>query len=235
MTCTHRNVTSPKSNNKYAYKNRHTFILLNAGVGRRSKYHGHKCLFTVNNKTVIDSQIDVIKRTYGSSAEIIVVSGYKSEKLIKELTGVRIVENLNYEKFHLSESIRVGINASLKSNVYLVHGDILFSSSFISPPDQNNIYVPVENQGKFEKDSVGVITVGKNIKNFSYGLTTKWCQIVCIPAEIFDVFRKTINTLDKNLSSFEVLNAIIKRGEPIKFFESTKGKIKEINSIRDTQ
>jgi hypothetical protein len=164
-----------------------------------------------------------------------VVTGYKSEKLIKNISGVRIVENLNYENLYIAESIRLGINASLKSNIYLIHGDILFSSSFISPPDQDEIYIPVEKQGKFKKDSVGVILSGDQVKNLSYGLPIKWCQVVCIPSEKYDMFRGVINGVNGVLSSFEVLNHLIGKKINIKYFQSPKGKIKEINSIRDTQ
>jgi len=230
-----RNVTSTKSGNRYSYRDRHTFILLNAGSGRRSKYYGHKCLFNFKNKRVIDHQIDVIKRTYGTSSDIIVVTGYKSEKLIKDISGVRIVENLNYENLYIAESIRLGINASLKSNIYLIHGDILFSSSFISPPDQEEIYIPVEKQGKFKKDSIGAILLEGQVKNLSYGLPIKWCQVTCIPSEKYDTFRKIINSVNGSLSSFEVLNHLIGKKINIKYFQSPKGKIKEINSIRDTQ
>lgn len=215
---------------------RNTFILLNAGQGRRTKNYGNKCLIKYQDKRIIDHQIETIKKTYGPLCDIIVVSGFMSNKLVRELDDVRIVENVNYDQYHIVESMRIGINATLEGNIFFIHGDLVFTKSFISIPDHKKIYVPIDRKKRIGKDETGVVLSEKKgtISNFSYGIPDKWCQIVFFPATEFQNIKTILNRTDKSLSSFEFLNCLIKKKINIHYFESNKGKIKEIDSIRDT-
>jgi choline kinase len=215
---------------------RNTFILLNAGQGRRTKNYGNKCLIEYQNKRIIDHQIDIIKKCYGNNCDIIVVSGFMSNKLVKELPHVRIVENINYNKYHIVESMRLGINASLEGNIFFIHGDLVFTQSFISIPNYRKAYVPIDRRQRIGKDETGVVFSEKKgtVSNFAYGIPDKWCQISFFPVTEFYNIKTVLNRIDKKFSSFEFLNLLIKKKMNIHYFESNKGKIKEIDSIRDT-
>ena len=225
-----RFIKSIKENNPL-----NTFILLNAGSGRRTKNYGNKCLMNYEGKTIIDSQLDSIYKAYGNKADIINVTGYLSNKVIRRTENIRSVENVRYKSTNVVESMRIGLNASLEGNVFFIHGDIVFSPSFIKPLDTKTISIPVDTKGRIDKDEVGVIISKEVVKNFSYGLSDKWCQIVFFPASFFYELRNVLNSIDKGLTTFEVLNHLIDKGAKINYFESPRGKIKEIDSMKDTR
>lgn len=212
-----------------------TFILLNAGCGRRTKNYGNKCLMNYRGKRIIDSQIDTINKVYGDKVDIINVTGYLSDKVINETRNIRSVENLRYDSTNIVESMRVGLNASLEGNVFFIHGDIVFSPSFIKPIDYIKISVPIDNKNKINKDEVGVAIQQGKVCNFSYGLNDKWCQIVFFPNNFFYELRSILSSVEKNLTTFEFLNYLINRGSDIVPFTTIRGNIKEIDSMKDTK
>ena len=212
-----------------------TFILLNAGCGRRTKNYGNKCLMNYRGKRIIDSQIDSINKVYGDKVDIINVTGYLSDKVINETRNIRSVENLIYDSTNIVESMRVGLNASLEGNVFFIHGDIVFSPSFIKPIDYIKISVHIDNKNKISKEEVGVVIEQGKICNFSYGLNDKWCQIVFFPSNFFYELRSILSSVDKNMTTFEFLNYLIDRGSDIVPFTPIRGNIKEIDSMKDTK
>jgi choline kinase len=166
-----------------------TFIILSAGTGRRTKNHGNKSLIPYGNKRIIDHQVETIRSAYGAG---------------------RVAENPFFESANIVESMRIGINCCLESNVFFIHGDLIFSQSFIKPPSENAICVPIDKTSKLDKTAVGVITNDESVKNFSYGLPDKWSQIVFFPQNIFKQIKTKLNNADKNMSSFEFMNDLIK-------------------------
>ena len=210
-----------------------TFIILSAGTGRRTKNYGNKSLIEYENKRVIDHQINTIKSAYGNSAEIILVTGFDSHKVISQIDDLRIVENNSFEQHNILESMRIGINTCLESNIFFIHGDIIFSESFIKPPNQDHIYVPVDTKSKLDRKCIGVTTTQEKVTNFSYGLYDKWAQIVFFPKHLFKDLKTKLNKLDKNLCSFELMNYLIKKGYTISYYECPRGRIKEIKSAKD--
>ncbi|REK54562.1 MAG: hypothetical protein DWQ49_11045 [Bacteroidetes bacterium] len=210
-----------------------TFIILSAGTGRRTKNYGNKSLMPYGNKRIIDHQIETIKLAYGSSTDIILVTGYMSEKVVRDVQGLRLVENPFFDSTHIVESMKRGINACLESNVFFIHGDLIFSQSFIKPPSQDNICVPIDRNSRLDKTAVGVITNTDCIQNFSYGLPDKWSQIAFFPKSVFNHIKTKLNNTDNNMSSFEFMNELIKSNRQISYYESPKGKLKEVHSIKD--
>ena len=210
-----------------------TFIILSAGTGRRTKNHGNKSLIPYGNKRIIDHQVETIRSTYGAGTDIILVTGHMANKVIRDVDRVRIVENPFFESANIVESMRIGINSCLESNVFFIHGDLIFSQSFIKPPSENAICVPIDKNSKLDKTAVGVVTNDTSVKNFSYGLPDKWSQIVFFPQNIFKQIKTKLNNADKNMSSFEFMNDLIKSKYDISYYESPKGKIKEVHSMKD--
>ena len=85
-------------------------IIPAAGMGHRMKSYGPKCLLPANNKdTILQKIVKNIQREYPYS-DIVVVTGFESEKVIRSLPhNIRIVENHAYETTNTGESIRIGI------------------------------------------------------------------------------------------------------------------------------
>lgn len=210
-----------------------TFIILSAGTGRRTKNHGNKSLIPYGNKRIIDHQVETIKSTYGAGTDIILVTGHMANKVIRDVHKVRVVENPFFESANIVESMRIGINSCLESNVFFIHGDLIFSQSFIKPPSEDAICVPIDKSSKLDKTAVGVVTNNESVKNFSYGLPDKWSQIVFFPQNTFNQIKTKLNNTDKNMSSFEFMNDLIKSKYNISYYESPKGKIKEVHSMKD--
>ncbi len=210
-----------------------TFIILSAGTGRRTKNHGNKSLIPYGNKRIIDHQVETIRSAYGAGTDIILVTGHMANKVIRDVDKIRVVENPFFESANIVESMRIGINSCLESNVFFIHGDLIFSQSFIKPPSENTICVPIDKNSKLDKTAVGVITNDESVKNFSYGLPDKWSQIVFFPQNIFKQIKTKLNNADKNMSSFEFMNDLIKSKYDISYYESPKGKIKEVHSMKD--
>ncbi len=92
-----------------------TFIILSAGTGRRTKNYGNKSLIAYGNKRIIDHQVEAIKSAYGTNTDIILVTGYMSDKVVRDVQGLRLVENPFFDSTHIVESMRKGINACLES------------------------------------------------------------------------------------------------------------------------
>ena len=210
-----------------------TFIILSAGTGRRTKNYGNKSLMPYGNKRIIDHQVETIRSAYGANTDIVLVTGYMSDKVIRDVQGLRLVENPFFDSTHIVESMRKGINACLESNVFFIHGDLIFSQSFIKPPSQDNICVPIDRNSRLDKTTVGVITNINSVQNFSYGLPDKWSQIAFFPKSVFNHIKSKLNDADNNMSSFEFMNELIKTNLQISYYESPKGKIKEVHSIKD--
>jgi hypothetical protein len=81
-----------------------------------------------------------------------------ANKVIRDVDRVRVVENPFFESANIVESMRIGINSCLESNVFFIHGDLIFSQSFIKPPSENTICVPIDKNSRLDKTAVGVVT-----------------------------------------------------------------------------
>ena len=213
-------------------RNRNTFVILAAGAGRRMACYGPKCLLEYKNETILDNQIKVI-RLFDLNADIIVVTGFCANKVVNKMDHrVRLVENVRYEETNSIESIRLAINASIPSNLYLIHGDMIFSQASFCP-DKSSPWIFVDDASRIGKGEVGVVVNKDNVSNLSYGLKEKWGQISYIPFEFFDLAKTVASQMNKNSSTFEFLNKMIKRGVKFKPYRNNKCVIKEIDSIRD--
>ena len=211
-----------------------SFVILAGSQGRRTKNYGSKILIPYKGRTNVETQIDTIRSAYGEKADIVLVTGFCAENVIDQVSNVRIVENHFYETTNTVESMRIGINACLEGSVFFIHGDLIFTSSFLNVPDTNQIYVPVDNHDRVDRSCVGLSTNNEKVLNFSYGLDTKWCQIVYFPGDAFVGIKHKLNRCDKNLTSFEFLNKLIDDRINISYFTQDKrSSIKEVKSTRD--
>ena len=71
-------------------------IILAAGISSRMKTYEPRCLIKINDKQIIDHQIDIVSKLFGKS--ISVVSGYKHSKIQKKFDKEKIlvVENKKF-------------------------------------------------------------------------------------------------------------------------------------------
>ena len=84
--------------------NNNTFVILSAGTGRRTKNYGNKSLIRYGDKRIIDHQVETIKSAYGMNTDIILVTGHMSDKVVRDIDGLRIVENPFFDSAHIKSA-----------------------------------------------------------------------------------------------------------------------------------
>ena len=214
-----------------------TVLIPVAGMGHRMKSYGPKCLLRANQKeTILEKTVSNIKREYPYS-DIIVVVGFESEKVIRSLPSfVRIVENQNYEKTNIVESVRIGINASAHENILIIYGDLIFNVYSIREITSSGTCVVFDSKNRFREEEVGLTVVEDVATTFAYGLPNKWSQIAYLENEAFGMFKTLCSDKRKNkLYLFELFNIIIESGIVMKAKEPKGMIIKEIDSLKDLQ
>ena len=212
-----------------------TVIIPVAGMGHRMKSYGPKCLLPANTKeTIIEKAISNIKREYPYS-DIIIVAGFESEKVIKSLShNIRVVENKQFEETNITESIRIGINASSNKKLLIIYGDLVFNVYSIRGITSEGTCAVVDYKSRFREEEVGVTIVDDYVTNFAYGLPHKWAQMAYIEDESFDALKSLCSDKRKSkLYPFELFNIIINSGISMKAKEPKGMLIREVDSLKD--
>ena len=212
-----------------------TVIIPVAGMGHRMKSYGPKCLLKANQKeTILAKTISNIKKEYPYS-DVIIVTGFESEKVIKSVPhSVRVVENTRYKETNIGESIRIGINASANKKLLIVYGDLIFNIYSIRGLTSDGPCVVVDSKSRFKENEVGVTIVDGLVTNFAYGLPNKWSQIAYFENESFEVLKSLCSDKRKNkLYPFELFNIIINNGINVKAKEPKGLLIREVDSLKD--
>ena len=114
-----RNVSKakPEPIQRNDYKNL-SVIIPAAGMGRRMKSYGAKCLISLNGSTVLERQIKIIWRVY-PEAEITIVTGFQADLVserIRKKYPVRIIRNTDYEDNNVSRSIFLGLESCINKH-----------------------------------------------------------------------------------------------------------------------
>ena len=112
-------------------KKKDTFMpvaILSAGISSRMKTHEPRSLLKIGDKSLIEHQCEIIKSIFYEN-EIILVIGYKSEKIIKKIgeSKIRIIENQLFEETNSGESLRLAVMNNVHNRILLIHGDLYFN------------------------------------------------------------------------------------------------------------
>lgn len=221
-----------------AGKSEHKFVSVvipAAGLGSRMKSYGPKCLFTTSNgSTILNKIITNVKKVY-PHCEIIVAAGFEADKVIETTPAeVRIVENQLYDKTNMVESIRLSLNNAVHNDVIIINGDLIFNVFTLQNLTRHGSCALIDTQNRFQKNEIGVTAVEGNAVHFSYGLPTKWAQIVYLTGKELDLFKTFCNDRENNKRyTFEILNMVIEHGGCILADEPKGMQITEVDSIKD--
>lgn len=211
-------------------------IILSAGIGARTKSYEPRCLLKYNNKTILDTQLDIVSEIFPKS-EISIVGGFDINRIIKKLNKrARVIENQIYQDTNSGESLRLAINNSLLDNILFLHGDLIISPEIFNNIDMRSSFLLTENKNKFEDKEVGITIVNGYASVLSYNLPTKWCQIAYLNATELDIFKKLLTRQDFNtkyLLTFEIINKIIENGGKFRCFDIEDSFIKEVDNLKD--
>lgn len=232
--------TTKITNNKHPFKSHSNMedtavAILSAGTGSRIKSHEPRSLIKIGDKTLIEHQISAICDCF-NLPEIITVVGCRAQKVIKKIRrSVRIVENQMHNTTNASESMRLAFNNSTKSNFLFMHGDLYFNK-FTIDVDYSKSFIIVDNLNMISEKEVGVTVCNGAATILSYGLSTKWCQIVYITGKELKILQNIFSKFDdtyKKMLSFEILNKMISMGAVFRCYEPKKMSILEIDRIKD--
>ena len=122
-------------------------IILAAGKGTRLMpftTNTPKCLVSINNKCLIDHQINVLKSR--NIQDITIVAGYLGHQLAGK---GRVIMNKKYETTNMIYSLYCGIN-EICGETLITYGDIVYSTQLLDLliRDKHDISVPIDITGK---------------------------------------------------------------------------------------
>jgi len=104
-------------------------IILAAGIGSRMKKYTKtfpKCMIEINNKTILERQIDTLQ-TAGIS-NIYIVTGFKSEMI--NYDNIKYYHNENYEKTNMIESLMCAAN-EFDQDLIITYGDLIYTEDLL--------------------------------------------------------------------------------------------------------
>lgn len=211
--------------------------ILSAGISSRMKTHEPRSLLKINNKTLIEYQIETLNNVF-KELEILLVVGYKSEKIIKKLQdhNIRIIENQLFDETNAGESIRLVVNNNIHNKLLIIHGDLHFNIETLKGLNYNKSFLLIDNNLQMSDREVGMAINDNKVTNLSYGLKSKWCQIAYIQGQEYEILKQILLKDKEQIRkkvSFEIINDIINRGGSFCCIEPDKMKIIEIDCIRD--
>jgi CTP:phosphocholine cytidylyltransferase-like protein len=220
-----------------SYDDLTTFIILCDLPGYRMKSYGPSCLLEIGKVKLIDHQISIIKSIF-NHVEIILCLGFESEHTIKYLLhsknkhNVKIIENQLFDRYYSCESLRLALNITNNSNIFVLDGSLLIHKDiFKSLSFEHNLLFSQPQNDDFEISFN--INEDKVIEHISYGATIPWSEILFINAEYINELKRILSTGNfKNKFIFEAINELIKHNIEFKPHK-TKYSIKKINNIKN--
>jgi hypothetical protein len=214
-------------------KETYTFIILSAGKSKVKEYKSSVALYPISkHNKLIDVQVNTIKKVY-NNFEVVLVMGMESEKIISHCSlykNMRLVENTNYRKTSVLDSLKMAINCTLKSNVFIIYGDKVFNQEAITcSKNKPCVYI---NQHSKKNCNLGVSYDKNKFINMCYGLPSSWAEIVYIPSSSYYLVKEVVNNAkqDKIFTFEKFINEVSKK-IPMYIQDSKNIKITPIKEI----
>lgn len=211
-----------------------SIIIPAAGIGTRMKSYGPKPLLHINDKSLIDHQLDVIGQKIRVPYEVILVAGYEASRVFKNTPhNIIKVENEFYQETNVVRSIGLGLHACTTENVLLIYGDLVFNPQTLDVQFDHswlltNTYMP--------ENEVGCTTDEGYVVNLSYDLPIKWSQIGYFTKKEFKLLQNTCHKRENDqFFGFEIINNIISHGGKFLNISPTESKINDMDSSKDLQ
>ncbi len=225
-----RNVMPTRPYNK---KPPYEIIIPAAGMGSRMKYHGPKPLIKLNDSlTLLQHQLNMI-RQLSNNPPIILISGFKSEKIMNLYPSLLHIENERYEETNVVRSIGMGLRATSTDHVIIIYGDLVFNEYALAFPLNESLMVIDSNEEMSSKE-VGCVVQDGHIEYLAYGLPKKWAQIILLTGHELQLAKKLC--WDKNnvkCYGFEIINRIIDKKGKFKAYQPHKLKVTDVDCLPD--
>ena len=208
-----------------------TVIIPTAGEGSRMKTYGTKSLIKLKDDlTILEYQIQLIRKRFGPNITIIVVSGFESDKIIYHSPEKIIhIENERYVDTSIVHSIGLGLKATITNRALIIYGDLVFNYATLSQPLENKSLLFIDTSNTMTDNEVGCIITDDRIENLMYDLPNKWAQIIYLTNKELKLIKQyCYNTLYEKWLGFELINLLISKGG--RFFKAAPTNI-AVNDI----
>lgn len=195
-----------------------TFVLIADSPIYRMKSYGPASLMPINNYKLIDYQINSIKKSC-KNYEIILCLGYETNKVFRYVknnhknSNVRIIENQNYTNTNSCESLRLSLNNTLNDKIFIIDGNLFFTSDDIVIKNNNSYsnmaYTIPKINDNFE---VGVnINANNQVEFFSFGAQQSWLEMIYLgkSSAINSLSRIINNETYSKKFTFEAFNELL--------------------------
>ena len=220
-----RNVYKLKDDRKYS------IIIPSAGLATRMKAYGPKSLIEIGGKTILQRQLDWIKKNF-PNGEIILVGGFKADSLFNNTPDNLIkVENERFEETNVVRSIGLGLRVCKTDNVIIINGDLFFKNIKLTFPSQSSIII---SEYLMSDNEVGCVINDHTLAHIMYDLKPKWSQIMYLVGEELKIFQEMAwDRKNEKRYSFELLNDIVDKGYSINCISPKGFWCNDIDSIKD--
>lgn len=233
----YRNIAESKKN-----KEKLNVIILSAAPSRGMKTSGPIPIFSINNQTLLEKQVNTVNKVYPNS-DIYVVIGYMDFRIRNKLWGnlpnnVRFVNNPIYNETNSVYSLKLALDNMLPGNVLVIHGDLVFNITCIKDIANKKSSLLVDDNGKFKKDKVGVNIDDGNIIHIGYNIKEyKWGQISFFKNKELRLLKKIVfnDDINKSITLFEAIKIIINNNGQFTSFCPKNKRIIEINNTKDLE
>lgn len=204
-----------------------------AGVGKRMKTRGPKALLRIDDETVLEKQVNIIKEVY-PKADIIVVAGFQHKKVRNKTWGnlpIRIVYNNEYEETNVCHGVSIGLDASLPGPLMIIHGDLIFNKYAINGLARESSLL-IDANGDMRRDEIGIGHQDGFVTSLSYALDSKWGQVAFFTGKELELFIKAVRN-NEQWFLHEAINYVINRGGKFNAYINKKANIFEIDRYSD--
>lgn len=195
-----------------------TIIIIASNPGYRMKSFGPKCLLKdKKGVSILEHQISTLK-TFYPDCEIIIVSGFESDKICRlRPSYTRVVENQLFETLNDVEDIRLAFNNIMSNNATIIYGDIFFSQNVLNYLKHDSCIL-VDSSERMLPTDVGCTIVDNQLTIMSLSLEeNKWAKIVSLSGKEFKLLKQFVNDRENSkLFLFEALNFVCEKGGIIK-------------------
>lgn len=219
-----------------------SIIIPVAGCGKRTKSRGPKCLMEIEKGVpILRRQLDLVRATFPKS-QIVIVAGFKYNRVLSEIkrynlqhsTNIVVVINNHYEQTNVARSISIGLSSSKIRESLIIYGDLVFSDKFLKNFSFENSNMIVDNNNFIDRREVGAVCSNGFVTNMSYGISTKWSQVVYLKERDAKLFRKFEQQMPQTVFGFEVLNKLIESGVSINYTFNSNW-IVEVDNLKDLE
>ena len=214
-----------------------SIVIPAAGLGSRMKSYGPKSLIKIKDSmTIIENQLKYIFK-YFYKPQVILVTGFKSDKIKNFLSDRRIdiVENDAWETTNVGHSVILGMTKVKHKNVILLNGDLVFNAWTLKAPFGMYSMMLVDKLGYMKDEEVGCLINNSKVINVMYDLPDKWAQIVYFTGKELELLKLNLARCPDYAYkyTFEIINDIIDDGGNFFAHSPPRMKITDIDSSKD--